>query len=965
MTDPGMTEPPHDRPPTKKLIEVAIPLEAINKASVREKSIRQGHPSTLHLWWSRKPLAACRAVLFAQLVDDPSGHVDTLLEDEDLRQRAQEALAARRARHARDGDDGKPIPPDDKPVTLEDVKDMIVELERKRLFGIVEDLVVWENSTNEEVLERARHEIRRCFPEEEDMPRVHDPFSGGASIPLEAQRLGMPSHASDLNPVAALIGKAMIELPPKFADRPPVHPGAKDRMSYRGAEGLAEDILFYARLLSEAAWQKIGHLYPPVTLSDRDGGGQATVLAWLWARTVASPNPAVGGAHIPLVSTFWLCKKPKKKAWVEPIVSGTDIDFAVRYGEPDDAEAVAAGTKAGRGANFTCLITGDAVPPAYVKAEGMAGRMGWKLMAIVAEGRGGRRYASPTKAHEEIAFSQTPEWRPDGPLSYDPRNVMVSNYGLTQVSDLFMNRQTIALKTFLDCIPEILSGIETSDDDSDAYRNALATYLAMGVSRLANRQSTGSVWNTGRETVEHVFATHALPMRWNTAEGNPFSTSSGNFIGQVKYLAKAVAALPASQPGGSVSQRPAQTVDFTGTVMSTDPPYYDNVPYANISDFFYVWLRHALKRHYPDLFQTVLVPKAEELVADNYRHGDRDRADQFFLEGMTEVLRHMAKQGRSDIPATIWYAFRQNEVDEDGTASKGWATFLQAVISAGYHVGATWPVRTELVSSLKKERNALSTSVVLSCRQRPPDAPTMTRSEFLHTLKRELPTALEDMQRANIAPVDLPQASIGPGIGIFSRCKAVLESDDSKMPVRTALQIVNRELDEFFSALEGEFDPETRFALNWFAQHGHDRGPFRDADSLARARAISVDSVDHAGIVESAAGNVRILTRDELAGDWDPATDTHLTVWECCQHLIRTLQDGGERQAAILLKKIGPQRADAVKDLAYRLHDIASKQKNAGEANACNGLIAVWPDLTQQAASIHDMDSNRQTDFNL
>lgn len=932
----------------KKLIEVAIPLEAINAASAREKSIRHGHPSTLHLWWARRPLAACRAVLFAQLVDDPSEHLDELLENPKLRKAAEKELAERLAKRERDKAEGKAIPADEKPVTLEDV---IVDLERQRLFKIIEELVKWENSTNQEVLERARAEIRRSCNGE--LPPVYDPFSGGGSIPLEAQRLGLPAYGSDLNPVAVMIGKAMVELPAQFRDREPVHPGTKGSLSYSGAEGLAEDILYYAERLKEKAWQKIGHLYPKVQLSKRDGGGEVTVLAWLWARTVASPNPAVKGARIPLISNYWLCNKPKRKVWLEPKVDGTSISFDVCYGNPSNEDKISAGTKSGRGANFRCLLTGDAVTANYVKAEGMAGRMGWQLVAIVAAGNGGRRYVAANDAHEELAFSEQPDWRPEYPLSQHPQYMSVTNYGPENVSDLFMDRQTIALNTFIELIPDVVSEIPASEE----YKKVITTYLALGVSRLANRQSTSTFWHTSRENVEQVFAMQALPMRWDTAEGNPFSSSSGNFIGQVEYLAKSVASLPSWGPSGYVEQRDAQGVNFANYVISTDPPYYDNVPYADLSDFFYVWLKRSLGKNYPDLFQTVLVPKAEELVADHQRHKGRDAADAFFLDGMTNVMRHMAEEGRKDIPAAIYYAFRQGEVEEGGTSSKGWATFLQSVISAGYQVDATWPVRTELVGNLKKNRNALATSVVLSCRKRPESAETVTRSEFMRALKRELPVAMKEMQRANIAPVDIPQASIGPGIGIFSRYKAVLESDDSNMAVKTALQIINQELDEFLSEQEGEFDADTRFALHWFGQHGYESGQFGDADNLARARGISVESVKHAGIVESAAGKVRILKREELLDDWDPATDAHLTVWECCQYLIRTLETGGEYEAAVLLKKIGPDKSDAVKDLAYCLYDICSnKRKDAKEATSYNALIAVWTELTRQAASIHEID---------
>ena len=387
---------------------------------------------------------------------------------------------------------------------------------------------------------------------------------------------------------------------------------------------------------------------------------------------MASPNPAVGGAQIPLISNYWLCNKANKKVWLAPRIDGTSISFDVNYGEPEDQEAISAGTKAGRGANFRCLLTGDAVTADYVKAEGMAGRMGWKLLAIVADSKGGRRYVAADKKHEALAFSEVPDWRPEVPLSQHPQYMSVTNYGPTNVSDLFMDRQTVALNTFMELIPQVVSEIDANAE----YKKAIATYLVLGVSRLANRQSTSTFWHTSREKVEQVFAMQALPMRWDTAEGNPFSTSSGNFVGQVEYLAKSVAALPAWNSAGTVVQKNARAVDFSDFVISTDPPYYDNVPYADLSDFFYVWLKRGLEKLYPDLFETMLVPKAEELVADHKRHNGREAADDFFLDGMTEVMRHMAVQGRSDVPAAIYYAFRQGEVEEGGLSSKGWATFL-------------------------------------------------------------------------------------------------------------------------------------------------------------------------------------------------------------------------------------------------------------------------------------------------
>jgi len=894
----------------KKLIEVALPLDAINAAAVREKAIKKGHPSSLHLWWARRPLAACRAILFAQLVDDPSD-----------------------------------------------------EKERERLFNIIEKLVKWENTTNEEVLEEARAEIRRCWGDAP--PPIYDPFSGGASIPLEAQRLGVPARASDLNPVAALIGKASIEFPPQFHNQPPQHPGLKKQHSYRGAEGLVEDIRYCAQQINQRAWQKIGDLYPKVALPAHEGGGQGTVMAWFWERTVPSPNPRAQGAHVPLIRTYWLCNKPKKKVWRVPhIAPDGKITFAIRQGTPDDARAIAMGTKRGRGAHFTCLRTGDAITPDYVRAQGKAGRMGWMLTAIAAEGKRGRVYLEANEEHAQKAFSQKPHWCPDNPFPPHSTKIDTLRYGLGNFSDLFMDRQTIALTTFLDLIPDVVDAI----DASPAYRQALTTYLALWVSNCAERQSTNTTWYVSQESLRDVFSRQAIPMVWGTAEGNPFSSSPGNFLGQVDALAKAVATLPARGAEGKVVRQDAREVDFSDFVISTDPPYYDNINYAELADFFYVWLRRALRSHYPQLFQTTLTPKAEELVAHQKRHGGREQADQFFLDGMKRVIGHMAKQGCPEAPATLYYAFRQSEVEDDGTSSRGWATFLQAVVEAGYAVNRTWPVRTELVAGLRGKENALTTSVVLVCRPRPSDAGTTTRGAFARELKRTLPKALHAMQLANIAPVDVPQASIGPGIGIFSRYHAVLESNDDKMTIKQALQLINHQLDEFLAEQEGEFDPETRFARRWFAQNGYGAGPFGDADNMARACGISVESLGEAGIAQSSGGKVRLLRREELPKDWDPRSVANPTIWACCQHLIHAHAlegEGGENGAAGMLKKMGAQHAEGVKNLAYGLYDVCdTKRGDRQEALAYNSLITAWGSITDKAKGV-SLSPARQGNLNL
>lgn len=967
----------------KKLIEVALPLEAINAASGYEKMPGIGpHPRGIHHWWARRPLVACRAVLFAQLVDDPSEHLDELLENPKLRKAAEKELAERLAKRERDKEEGKAIPADEKPITLEDV---IVDLERQRLFKIIEELVKWENSTNEEVLERARAEIRRSCNGE--LPPVYDPFSGGGSIPLEAQRLGLPAYGSDLNPVAVMIGKAMIEIPPKFKDMPPIHPGAKERQFYRNAEGLAEDVKYYGEWMREKAWERIGHLYPQVDLPKEYGGGKATVIAWIWARTVPSPDPAFSDVQVPIASSFLLSSKAGKEAWIEPIVDrrSKTITYRIRHGGTK-AEIAAAkdGTKAGRGANFRCLMSDTAITPDYVKQMGRDGKMGQSLIAIVAEGNRSRAYIAPTSEHEELALSAMPMWAPETSLPNDPRNFWTVDYGLTTFGDLFTARQLVALNTFSDLVHKArerieedakIAGLDIDDaplskagEGAKAYAEAVSVYLEFALERCADFNNSIVRWNPSNQKVMNLFSRQSVPMTWDFGEANPLQRVVGGFEPATEFVAKCLETLVPREYGSMIAHDAQSVTILPNAVISTDPPYYDNIGYADLSDFFFAWMRQALKSSFPDILSTIATPKSEELVATPYRHGGKESAEKFFLEGMREAIRNLNNQADGEYPATIYYAFKQSEIENEGTISTGWATFLQAVIEAGYSVVGTWPIRSEQTyRMIASGTNALANSVVLVCRKKEPTAEIITRAEFIRALKRELPPAIAELQAANIAPADMPQSAIGPGMGVFSRHKAVLEADDSPMTVKTALQLINRELDEFLSDVQGEFDPDTRFAITWFEQHGLDKGDYGAADNLARARGIAVESVKHAGIVESAAGKVRILKRHELPDDWDPGTDTHLTVWECCQHLIRTLETKGEYEAAVLLKKIGPDKADAVKDLAYCLYDICSnKRKDAKEATSYNALIAVWTELTRQAAAIHETDlgGDRQTAMN-
>ena len=926
-----------NQPYKKKLIEVAIPLEAINAASAREKSIRHGHPSTLHLWWARRPLAACRAVLFAQLVDDPSSHPDKFP--------TEEAIA----------------------------------IERKRLFSIIEELVKWENSTNEEVLERARIEIQKGC--NNNLPPVHDPFSGGGSIPLEAQRLGLPSFGSDLNPVAVMIGKAMIEIPFLFKDSKPVHPGIKERAFYRNSDGLAEDVKYYGDWVMEQAKSKIGDFYPEVEIPDNMGGGRATVVAWIWARTVPSPDPSLDGMHVPLIRSFDLSTKKGQETWIEPIIENSKYRFEVRHKKFGHERHELAGTVDRNGG--VCLISGTAMPLTYIRDQAKKGNLKQRLLAMVAEGKSGRAYVAPSTGQEQIAFESPRPEIPDIDLPEKALGFRVQAYGMKTYGDLFTDRQINALKTFSNIVSELRLkieqdalvagysneglGLEKNVSSARSYAEAISIFTSFAITKMADRGSSICSWDSSRESLRNTFGRQAIPMTWDFAEGNPFSGATGSWKPCVEWTWKAIQNfIPSSK--GTQRQYDAQTVPYeTNVVISTDPPYYDNIGYADLSDYFYCWLKPLLKPIFPEIFGLLSTPKSEELVASQFRHGSKELAEEYFLSGMRFAMQNMSGNSSELYPTTIYYAFKQSEIKEEGITSTGWATFLQAVIDAGYSIVGTWPLRTEMANRLVASgTNALANSVVLVCRKRAQSSETITRSDFLRILKRELPGSIRRLQAANVSPADMPQSAIGPGIGIFSRYSAVLEANDDEMRVKTALQIINAELDGFLNDLHGDFDADTRFAATWFEQNGYGNGNFGLADNLARARGISVESVKHAGIVESSAGKVRILKRDELDPSWDPNSDTHLTIWECCQHLVREYEENGETAGALLIKKMGFDTAETVKDLAYYLYDVCSnKRQDPKEATAYNGLIAVWPDLTRLASTIQDTDTNRQATMDL
>lgn len=952
----------------KKLIEVALPLDAINAAAAYEKLPGIGaHPRGLHQWWARRPLTAARAVIFAQMVNDPGYE-----------------------RHLGRG-----------------VNKEKAAIERDRLFGLIEKLVQWENTNNEEVLREAREEIWKSWRETcqlnrnnplaaalfnpEELPAFHDPFAGGGALPLEAQRLGLESFASDLNPVPVLINKAMIEIPPRFKGQRPVGPRCpserQDKLheEWSGGRGLAEDLRRYSAWVGSEAVKRLGHLYPDIRVTpgiaatrndlQRYANRNLKVITWLWARTVKSPNPAFSHVDVPLASSFVLSTKEGKQAWVEPVIDGDKYTFVVRTGDlPDSADE---GTKAGGRGTFLCLLSNTPIDGKYIKSEGQAGRIGTKLLAIVAEGDRERVYLSPTVDHENIARQTQPSWKPDIEFAKNSRHMTPWVYGISRFGDLFTSRQLTALSTFSDLIIEaadtikadaISSGmaddgqtLESGGTGATAYAEALCLFLGFGISRLADFNNALCRWNPSNQKIMNLFGRQAVPMVWDFGEANILAEVVGGWPSVYGWQASCVETLNGSVPGHAIQFDAASQTISESKVVSTDPPYYDNVPYADLADFFYVWLRRSLKPIFPNLFATLAVPKSEELVADSFRHSNKEAAEIFFLEGMTKAIHQLAAHSHPAFPVTIYYAFKQSETKGEGTASTGWETFLDAVLKAGFAISGTWPMRSEQSTRMRgMDSNALASSIVLVCRKRDSDALTVSRREFIRELNAVLPEAFLDMTHGGVnspvAPVDLSQAIIGPGMAIFSQYAAVLEADGKPMSVRTALQLINRFL------AEEDFDHDTQFCLHWFEGQGWAEGKFGDADVLARAKGTSVGGLQESGVIDSGAGKLRLLRWSELPADWSPENDARTPVWEALHQLIRALNQEGESAAGALLARM-PARAEPIRALAYRLYTLCERKGWAEEARAYNELVAAWSGIEQASADAGIVGSQAQLDI--
>jgi len=901
----------------KKLIEVALPLEKINAESAREKSIRHGHPSTLHLWWARRPLAAARAVIWASLVDDPSSHPERFPTEDDQSK------------------------------------------ERQRLFKILESLVVWENSNDETVLNLAKAEILKSTNNKP--PVFLDPFAGGGGIPLEAQRLGLNVHAHDLNPVAVMINKAMIEIPPLFFDSPPVNPEARKigDQGWNGTCGLSVDISYYGQLMKDEAFKKIGHLYPKITVQ-HDNRLETNVVAWIWARTIRCPNP-VCNCEIPLVKSFDLSKKKDHPYSISLVINSGKIEYAVQ-----SCKATHDGTISRSGARCPCC--GSSVAFSYIREQASSRKMNTQLMAIAAEEKGGRVYLSPTPEQIQVANVEKPSDYPSGMLSGKCR-VNISLYGFEETSDLFTNRQLTGLCTFSSMIEEMQErvkkdaikcglpddGITLADGGRGAlaYSQAIVVYLTFVIDKMTDYHSSICSWHSSGEKMRNTFGRQALPMVWDFAEGNPFSNSSGCFDNMLDWVVKCVKCFPKGN-FGEASQFDAQSdCGLRNIMISTDPPYYDNICYADLSDFFYVWMRRILKNIYPSLFSTVLVPKEEELIASPYRHkGNSKNAKSFFEEGMYKACCQLYKYACDDIPVTIYYAYKQNDTDDfkDCQASSGWETMLTAIIKAGFSITGTWPMRTEMTNrQVASGANALASSVVLVCRKRPLDAQKCTRRQFINELKYSLRSDLQKLQNSNIAPVDMAQSAIGPGMGIYSKYSQVLEADGSPMTVRNALEVINQELDLFFNEQDGDLDSESRFCVELYSQVAFNEIKFGDANTLATAKNTSVtDMVSH-GVLYAQKGVVHLIERSELPDSIHVHDDS---IWLICQQLTYKMEKEGVEGCAGAVVNMFDSNAERAKDLAYRLYTIAERKSWTQESYAYNSLVVAWQDIQARAAEL-------------
>jgi putative DNA methylase len=876
----------------RKLIEAALPLDAINAASRADKDRKTGTIRNIHKWFAPMPTPAWRALLFASVVDDPG--------------------------------------------TAE---------EREALWSLIEELVAsGPEPPAESVLARAKNAIRTSVGH--DVPLVLDPFCGGGSTLVEALRLGLPARGSDLNPVPTLISRALVTLLPTVSGQGPFSEShGQVAMSGDGRAGFVTDVLAYAEGVRESAQRALAANYPQSPAGN-------TVYAWLWARTALCSNPACGKRTV-LATSWWLSKRKGERAWLLPATTRDSDEVEFRIETAGDGPVPP--PKTGRGATFSCLHCAASIGEEHLAREGEHGRLAVRLLALACiDGEKKRTFELPDETQTLAAYG----------VQEDPalRDLNVSDgggrqrFGCDTYADIFLPRQALALDTFARAVDGVRDRVIGDGADGN-YADTVATFLGLCVGRLAHANSSQCRWNVAATgfipKIEPAFGRHDLPMSWDFAESNPFAGSVGDWNQVVKTALRAVrlAPLTGSAATGLADARRAIPESERGQVLvATDPPYFGHIDYSELSDYFYIWLRRALRRVHPDLFSVLVPPRRDELVALPSRHdGSSAGAYNYFVSGFTEVFRNLCQGQDERFPMLIVYAHREGE---RGTA--GWEAMLEAVLAAGLMVVGTLPLhatRNQRMTGLGT--NALATYVVMVCRPRPDDAARITRQDLVRLLRAELVDAVSEFQAASIAPVDLAQAVIGPGMQIYSRHGAVLETDGSRVNVGAALSVINRTLAEIIDEQEADLDAPSRWAVTWYEQHGLESASFGEADQLARAKGTSADELVRAGIVDSGGNKVALIPRDEMPDEWSPATDAIPTAWEAVQHLVVALSVGGEQQAAATYRTLG-QLADPARELAYRLFRVAEGAGLSDEALAYNGLVTSWSEIARLAASIPD-----------
>ena len=894
--------------PTRKLIEVALPLDEINAASKADKDRKTGTIKNLHKWFAPAPLPAWRALLFAALVDDP--------DDEEKRAYLLDVI--------------------------------------KRLVANKADL------PDDDTLAEARSIIKAQFPD--GVPTVMDPFCGGGSTLVEAQRLGLPTLGSDLNPVPVLITRTLTELLPKVYGQQPLHPekitakvgkgrgrnrqtgvdlfGTNEDVVYNGYDGLSRDVTYYAERIRERAWEQLKNYYP-----HQPG---ETPIAWLWARTAKCPNPACGIETI-LTTSWWLSKKKNDLAWIEPRVAkgGARLDVVARQKHGQAPRS----PKVGR-ATFACIGCGTPLGEDYIRREGVTGRLGVRMTAVVLEKDGVRTYRAPTSEDDgglpraldsPLAGLRLEGWN---------RDVRPPLYGLATWDRLFTPRQLLTLTTFADLVAQIDREI-INDGGTKEWAKTVASVLGLAVGSAPIAWSSQVRWRqreTAHAKAEPAFARNDLPMSWDFAEAYFDSGSVGDWLGIVINTLRGVR-WAANDASGETTKADARRVSANcGCLVATDPPYFDAICYADLSDYFYVWHRRALRDVHPDLYGTVTAPKSAELTAIPSHHGgDNEVARAYFIEGFTETFRNLRNSMADGLPMLVVYASKEQKSGK-GEETR-WESILSAMLAAELEITGAWPIHmTSTTRMIGQGTNSVAAYIVMVCRPRRADAGTISLMDFTRELRRELPGAVLALQEASVLPVDLPQAVLGPGMSIFSRHKAVLDQSGQPIPVGRAMQLISTARGEILDEQQGEMDPASRFAVAWWESYGWQSGAFGIADQVVRPHGISVDDVVMAGVVESRGGQVRLLGETGLDRSWEPSKDAHPTAWEAVHHLADRLVDGGGvQEAAALLSKLGPLK-DQAQMLAYRLESIAARKGWAKDQERYNALIGSWSDMLAESA---------------